>query len=524
MKDSTVASERLFLIDGTALVYRSYYAFQRNPLTTAKGEPTSVIFGFAATILRLVNKEAPTRLVACFDSREPTFRKKIFDEYKATRKPMPDDMAEQLPRLDEMLARMKLTALRKPGFEADDLIATLTKQAVAAGWEVVIVSGDKDLMQLVNDQVKLLNLRKTSEAGEWFDREAVKTKMGVYPEQLGELLALMGDTSDNIPGVPGVGPKTAVKLIEEYGSLDGVLQNAEQVKQKKLRENLLNAADKVELSKKLVALDDEVELEVGIEKFQLPDLSSPEVRQFFHEMEFRVLMRELGSPEEKSVPSDLKQDYQTVDTEAELKKLVQRIKQVGIFAFDTETDGLDALNCRLVGISIAVAEGEAYYIPLAHEEGTNLDADLCRQLFNPLLADTKLQKIAQNFKFDYHVLTTAGYKITGFDHDPMLASYVLDPGSRQHGLDYLALKYFNYQMQPISELIGSGRKQITFDRVPIDKATFYSAEDADFTYRLNEKLETEVAAMGAAKLLHEIELPLAEVLAKMERNGVKIDV
>jgi DNA polymerase-1 len=519
-----VASERLYLIDGSALVYRSYYAFQRNPLITAKGEPTSVVFGFAAAILRLVNKENPTRMAVLFDTGKPTFRKKIYADYKATRKPMPDDMREQLPRLDEMLATMKLPTASKVGFEADDLIATLCRQATAAGWEVVIVSGDKDLMQLVGEQVKLLNLRKTADAGELFDREAVKKKMGVYPEQVHEFLALTGDNSDNIPGVPGVGPKTAVKLLEEYGSIENIFANVEKIKQNKLRENIAASDEKVALAKRLVALDYEVEINLQLEDLQLPELGSPEVRKLFLELEFNALARELGAPDEPSKIPELKQDYQTVDAEPALRKLAKRMESVGCFAFDTETDGLDAINCKLVGISVAVAAGEAYYLPLAHEEGKNLDSQTCLEILGPVFADPRLEKIAQNFKFDYHVMTSAGYKLSNFDHDPMLASYILDPGSRQHGLDFLTLKYFNYRMQPIRDLIGTGKKQITFDKVPIDKATFYSGEDADFTFRLSEKLEIEVAAIGAAGLLHDIELPLARVLAVMERNGVRIDV
>ncbi len=514
---------RLFLIDGSALAYRSYYAFLANPLRTKRGEPTSVVFGFAATILRLLNQEKPTHLAVVQDTKEPSFRHKMYDEYKAQRATMPDDMAQQLPRLDEMLAVMNITNLKMPGYEADDIIATLTRRAESAGWEVVVVTGDKDLMQLVNDKVKVFNLKKLSEAGEWFDRAAVKEKMGVYPEQILDYLSLMGDTSDNIPGVDGVGPKTAVKLIEEYGSFEAVLANAEKISKPKLRDSLIAFRPQAELTRRLVALEYDVPVKCDLDNLAIPSLDNPQLRQMFLEFEFVSLAKQLSPAATLTEQtSTTKQRYTTVDSETKLRDVIKRIRQTGIFAFDTETTGLDWMTCKLVGISLAASEGEAWYIPLGHSQGNNLDASACRKLLQPLFVDPQLKRVAQNFKFDCHVLTRHGYEISGCDHDPMLSSYVVDPAG-QHGLDALALKHFDYTMQPISDLIGSGKKQITFAEVPIDKATFYSAEDADFTLRLAMKLEPMVKAIGADKLLNEIELPLTVVLAKVEANGVRID-
>ncbi|MCK4858440.1 MAG: DNA polymerase I, partial [candidate division Zixibacteria bacterium] len=517
-----MSQQRFFLIDGSALAYRSYYAFQRNPLRTSSGEETSVAFGFAATILRLVTQEQPTHLAVLFDCREPTFRHKMYPAYKQNRKAMPEEMREQLPRLNEILEVMDVTTLRAPGFEADDLIGTIASKAAAAGWEVVIVSGDKDLFQLIDDRIKMLNLRKTTEAGEWFDREAVKAKMGVYPEQIIDLLALAGDSSDNVPGLAGVGPKTALKLLEQFGSFAAVFDNADQIKAKKLKESVTSGREKAYLSRQLVTIDRNVDFPYDLEQMTLPSLATVEISKLFQKLEFESLLKNIAAPAQDK--QQLKQNYQTIDSEAALKEVTARIRKAGIFAFDTETDGLDPLTCNLVGISLAAAAGEAYYIPLRHLEGKNLDADICHRLLNPLLADPQIKKIAQNFKFDYHVLTRAGYRISNFDHDPMLASYILNPGSRRHGLSALALNHFDYRMQPISDLIGSGKKQLSFDTVPIDKATFYSAEDADLTFRLSETLETMVDDVGGHKLLHEIELPLSRVLAVMEQNGVGIDV
>jgi DNA polymerase I len=513
----------LFLIDGSALAYRSYYAFAQNPLKTKRGEHTSVVYGFAATILRILSKEQPSHLAVVLDTKEPTFRHKMYADYKANRPSMPEEMVEQLPRLDELLRVMDVEIWREPGYEADDLIATAAVKAGQVGWDVVIVTGDKDLFQLVNEKTRILNLKKVSEAGEWIDREAVKTKMGVYPEQIVDLMALTGDSTDNVPGVTGVGPKTALQLLEQFGSFDGVYANVEKVAREKLREMLITHKDQAYLSRQLVTLEKHANYEMNLDRMQAPTLDTSALRQLFMELEFVSLAKSLGQATDAII--ETKQNYRTIDTAAELEKLIEKIKATRLFAFDTETTSLDSLSCGLVGISIAVADGEAYYIPLGHTDlgANNLDADTCRNLLNPVLADPAIKKIAQNFKFDYQVMTRHGYTISSFDYDTMLASYVIDPAG-QHGLDALTLKHFNYSMQPITALIGSGKKQKSFAEVPVDKATFYSAEDADFTYRLYRKLEPMVRETGAEKLLHEIELPLAQVLAKMEATGVKIDV
>ncbi len=511
----------LYLVDGSALAYRSYFAFAQNPLRTKRGEYTSVVYGFATTLLRLLSTEKPTHIAVARDTKHKNFRHELYDEYKATREKMPEDMVDQLPRLDELLETMGIANLEKKGFEADDIIATLTRAATDKGWDVVIVTGDKDLFQLVNDHVKIFNLRKISEAGEWFNPDGVEQKMGVRPELIRDLLALMGDTSDNIPGAKGVGPKTAVKLLDEYGSLDAVLDHAEEIKRPKLRESLLEFRERADTVKKLVDLAYDVELDTSLEDLRVPTLNTANLKNLFVELEFTSLVKSLGTSEEEQ--PKIKQDYSTIDTEAALKNVVEEIKKKKLFAFDTETTGLDWLTCELVGISLATDTGVACYIPLKHVEGKNLDEEVCRTLLNPVFKDAGIGKIAQNFKYDYHVLIRHGYEFSSFDHDPMLASYVLDPAG-QHGLDALALKHFDYSMQPISELIGTGKSQTTFDKVPVEKASFYSAEDADFTFRLNNVLEPAVKDIGGYKLLHEIELPLSRVLATMERTGVRVDV
>jgi len=518
-----MSDKRLFLIDGSALAYRSYYAFAQNPLKTKRGENTSVVYGFATTILRILSKEQPTHLAVVLDSKEPTFRHKMYADYKANRPSMPEEMVEQLPRLNELLRVMDVATLRKPGYEADDLIATAAVKAEQMGWEVVIVTGDKDLFQLVDEKTRVLNLKKVSEAGEWIDREAVKGKMGVYPEQIVDLMALTGDSTDNVPGVTGVGPKTALQLLEQFGSFDGVYANVDKVPREKLRQMLITHKDQAYLSRQLVTLETQANYEMSLDMMLAPTLNTSALRQLFMELEFVSLAKSLGQATDTHF--DTKQNYRTIDTAAELGKLVEKIRAAEQFAFDTETTSLDSLSCGLVGISIAIGDGEAYYIPLGHVDlgAINLDADTCRNLLNPVLADSAIKKIAQNFKFDYQVMTRHGYTISSFDYDTMLASYVIDPAG-QHGLDALALKHFNYSMQPITALIGSGKKQKSFAEVPVEKATYYSAEDADFTYRLYHKLEPMVKETGAEKLLHEIELPLARVLANMEATGVKIDV
>ncbi len=507
------------MVDGSALAYRSYFAFIRNPLINSRGENTSAVFGFANSLFKIIHDQKPEYLTVVFDTKAPTFRHELYKEYKSTRLKMPEDMVTQLPKIRELVEKMNLPLVEKDGYEADDLIGTIAVRAAGKNAGVVIVAGDKDFMQLVGDDIVMMVPQKGGEEMEFFDEKAVEQKMGVPPEQIIDLLALMGDTSDNVPGLPGVGPKTALELIKQFEGVEKLLEKASSIKKEKLRENVLTNKDKALLSKKLVTIDTDVPFPWKLEDYKLKPFNAVELKDFFIEMEFRSLLKFVGEiPEKKE-----KHHYETVDTLPELKKLVERIKKEGKFAFDTETSALDPLDADLAGISLAVKEKEAYYVPVGHKEGKNLSMAEALNVLKPLLSDTDLVLVGQNIKYDYQVMKRAGIEIKNRLFDTMVASYLLDPSTRQHGLDFLALKFFNHKMIPITDLIGSGKNQRSFAETDIAAATEYSAEDADFTFRLEGVLAPRLAEMKLENLFWKIETPLVPVLVKLEANGVKLD-
>lgn len=510
---------RLFLVDGSALAYRSYFAFIRNPLINSRGENTSAVFGFANSLFKILNDQKPEYLTVVFDTKAPTFRHELYPEYKSTRLKMPDDMVTQLPKIRELVEKMNLPLIEKEGYEADDLIGTIAVEAAKKKVQTVIVAGDKDFMQLVGNGIVMMVPQKGGEEMEFLDGTGVEQKMGVPPEKIIDLLSLMGDTSDNVPGIPGVGPKTAVDLVKEYGGAEKLLERASSIKKEKLRENVLSHLEEIQLSRKLVTIDTAVPFDWKLEDFRLRPFDPVELKDFFVEMEFRTLLKFVGElPEKKE-----KVRYETIETLADLKKLVERIEKAGKFAFDTETTSLDPLKANLAGISISVAEKEAFYVPVGHREGTNLPCQETLENLRPVLSDSKLVLVGQNIKYDYQVMRRAGVQIQNRLFDTMLASYLLDPSSRQHGLDFLALKYFNHKMIPISDLIGTGKKQKSFAETGIAEATEYSAEDADFTFRLEEILEPRLREAKLDDLYWNVEAPLIPVLVRVEANGVKLD-
>ncbi len=501
------------------MAYRSYFAFIRNPLINSRGENTSAVFGFANSLFKILNEQKPDYLAVVFDTKAPTFRHKIYPEYKSTRLKMPEDMVTQLPQIRELVEKMKLPFVELDGYEADDLIGTIATEASKKNVQTVIVAGDKDFMQLVGDGTVMMVPQKGGEEMELLDARGVEQKMGVPPERIIDLLTLMGDTSDHVPGIPGVGPKTAVDLIKEYGSVEKLLEKAPAIKKEKLRENVLNHKDDILLSRKLVTIDTEVPFEWNLEDFKRRPFDPVELKDYFIDMEFRVLLKFVGElPEKKE-----KVRYQTVATPADLKKLASRMEETGKFAFDTETTALDPLDADLVGISLALEEKEAFYVPVGHKEGKNLTLSDALEILKPVLSNSQLNMVGQNVKYDYQVMKRAGMEIKNRLFDTMLASYLLDPSSRQHGLNFMALKYFNHTMIPISDLIGSGKKQKSFAETGVAEATEYSAEDADFTLRLEGVLEPKLREAKLDELYWTIEAPLIPVLVRVEANGVKLD-
>ena len=515
-----IKKKRLFLIDGSALAYRSYFAFIRNPLINSKGENTSAVFGFTNSILKILREENPDFIAVVFDTKAPTFRHEMFKDYKSTRAKMPSEMSEQLPRIREVAKSMNLPILEVEGFEADDLMGTLARKAKEKGLKVILVTGDKDFLQLVDEDVKVLNPRRGGEEPELLDRAGVEKKLGVPPEKVTEFLALMGDTSDNVPGVPGVGEKTALELIREFGSLENVLKSAELVKRKNVQKGLKEHADLARLSKRLVTIDTNVPFELELSRLKREDFDLPRLKELFKELEFTKLLQEISGMEKEE-----KVNYRIIKSEKELEKLISKLKKIGEFALDTETTNLNPIDAELVGISFSCKEKEAYYVPVGHTDTTsNLDLALVTENLKEILEDESIKKVGHNLKYDLEVLRRYEIELKGIGFDTMVASYLLNPSFRQHNLNYLALEHLDHKMIPISDLIGSGKKQKNFAQVPVDDACNYSCEDVDFTLRLKEIFGPKLSLLSLEKLFFEVELPLIEVLAEMEMVGVSIDV
>ncbi len=527
-------NKSLYLVDGSAIFYRAYFAFIRNPLINSKGENTSATFGFINSLMKIIKDEKPDYMVVVFDTKEPTFRHKMYDEYKSTRAKMPDELVLQLPRIREATEALNLPSLEKEGYEADDIIGTLAKKGEAEGMNVWIVTGDKDMFQLVSDKVKIYNPGKASKEAEKMDAEAVKAKFGVYPAKVVDVLAMMGDSSDNVPGITGIGPKTAIALIEEFGSLEEILNNPEKIKAKGTRKKVEENRDKAELSKKLVTIDCNVPVDFTLDDFERGEIDFEKAKKLFIEMEFRALLNELAKKSEElnlDMPAEAAStsekgdaDYICIDTIGKLGKLLKELEKKKEIAIDTETTSLDSMKADLVGVSLCAEAGKAYYLPIGHDEKSrNLPRKEAIKLLGDFLTNRQIQKFGQNIKYDLEVLHRAGLDIEPVSFDSMLASYVINPSGRQHGLDAMAFEHFNYRMQPITELIGSGKNQKSFATVDVDKATFYAAEDADYTYRLRGVLAPKIEELGMHNLYYNIELPLIKVLADMEEAGVKVD-
>ena len=519
----------LFLVDGHALVYRSFFAFIRNPLINKKGENTSATFGFVNSLLKIIKDEKPDYLAIVFDTSKPTFRHQKYVEYKSTRAKMPDELVDQLPRIKQATEALRIPALEMHGYEADDIIGTLAKRGVKEGLDVWCVTGDKDFFQLVDNGINIYYPGRDSGVYNKMGREEVKSKFGVYPELVIDKLALMGDSSDNVPGIPGVGPKSADTLLEQFGSLEKILASPDKIKAKGLREKVETNADSARLSKELVTIHTEVPIVTNIEELKSQDPDYEACKKLFMELQFNRLLKEflpagMSTDGTESDETSVKGDYVQIKSIDELKKLCSRLEKKKEIAVDTETTSLNSLEAGLVGISLSAEAGKAYYIPVGHDDKeSNLPLKDTLNELKPLFLNDKVQKFGQNIKYDLEVFHRYDVDISPVSFDTMLASYVIDPTSREHSLNFLAMKYFNYKMQPITELIGAGKKQISFAAVPVKEAVFYAAEDADYTYRLRGKLAPQIDQNQLNDLYYNIELPLVKVLAAVEEAGIKVD-
>ena len=515
----------LVLVDGSSYFYRAFHALP--PLSTSQGQPTGAIRGVVNMLRRLLDDYRPEQVAVVFDARGKTFRDDLYDQYKANRPPMPDELAAQVEPLHEMVRALGLPLLQVPGVEADDVIGTLARQASAAGIETVISTGDKDLAQLVDAHVTLINTMTDTT----LDPAGVEAKFGVPPERIVDYLTLVGDTSDNIPGVPKCGPKTAVKWLTSYGSLDNLVAHADEIKGK-IGESLRAFLDQIERTRELVTIRCDVPLEERLEDLARRAPDSDALRALYTRLEFKGELAGLleggqTAPESGAETPAATLTVDTVLDEAAFAAWLEVLEQAELIAFDTETTSLDYMQAEVVGVSFAVAPGHAAYVPLAHDypgAPQQLDRDDVLARLKPLLEDPARAKLGHHLKYDRNVLLNHGIRLAGIRHDTMLESYVLDSTASRHDMDSLALKYLAHRTVHYEDVAGKGAKQIPFSQVAIDDAAPYAAEDADVTLRLHRHLWPRLEAETALRTLYdEVEMPLVEVLSEIERTGVLID-
>ncbi|MEZ6017260.1 MAG: DNA polymerase I [Planctomycetota bacterium] len=510
---------RLFLLDGTALAYRSHFALARSGLTTADGRPSGAVYGFTATLRRILREESPDLVAVAMDAKGPTFRHARFADYKATREKAPEEMIAQFADIREVVEAHGITLFEVEGVEADDVIGTLAKQGEAAGHDVSIVTGDKDFMQLVSDNVRLYNVFKPKVDLIIEGKDEVFAKFGVAPDRVVDVLAIMGDASDNVPGVHGIGEKGAQKLIQEFGSVDGLLARLDEVKGK-TRERLEEHREDLLMSRELVTIDTHVPVSLAVVKPPHPDRDR--LARAFADLDFRSFREEVLRSSEGA--EDLTREYITITDEAGLRALIDELRGHGVFAWDTETTGLAPLAVEIVGVSFSCRAGRAYYVPFnASPPVLPGGAAALLEALRPLLEDPELQRVGQNHKYDALVLMGHGVEVGAPAFDTMVASFTVHGAARRHGLDELALTYFGLHKIPTSKLIGTGRNQVTMADVPLEEVAEYACEDADVTWRLYEVLRQELVDSGNERLFYELELPLVPVLTAMERRGIRLD-
>jgi DNA polymerase-1 len=543
-------AESLYIIDGHAQIFRAYYAPFRN-LTSPAGEPTRATYVFCQMLLNLIRDRQPDRLVMVLDADESKLeRRKIYPDYKAQREPPPEDLHPQEQRIIAVLRAAQVPLLQRVGHEADDIIATLVRQYAGAGHEIVLVSRDKDLEQLLGPHVMMYDPLKSEE----ITPESLREKKGWSPEQAIEVQILTGDTVDNVPGVPGIGPKTAAKLINKYGSAAAVVEHADELTPKQ-RENVKAFADRVDMVRQLVTLRDDVPIEVDLDAAVCARFDWGGVRPIFEELGFRRLLEQLPGVDadaETSSPSgeaavavaagdvagsaddfvararQLAQpdggEYTLINTPAQLDDLVAALQAQPAFAVDTETTGLSAIDCDLVGVCLSWEVGRGYYVPVRSALGQTLDVELVRDKLSPIFADASKTKVGQNLKYDLNVLRAAGMPLAGPLFDTMIAAFVVEPTRGSYKLDRLVEDMLSHRMIPITDLIGKrGKQQMLISEVPLEHVAEYGAEDADYTWRLRELLEPQLASAGVEKLFYELEMPLVAVLAEMEFCGIRVD-
>ena len=530
--------DNFYLIDGSGYIFRAYYALP--PLTRkSDGLPVGAVSGFCNMLFKLLedakskdNKDKPSHFAVIFDSARKNFRNEIYSEYKGNRSDAPDDLIPQFDYIRKSVLAFNLPSIELINYEADDLIATYVEQILEKGAKATIVSSDKDLMQLYRKNVRIYDPMKNK----FINEEDVQNKFGVEAGKVIDVQALAGDSTDNVPGVPGIGVKTAAELIKEYGNLENLLKNANKIKQNKRRETLIENKDKAIISKKLVTLKKDVPVKNKIEEFELKEIDKQKLYNFLREMEFNRLLSSAISTygetdfsqsknknnDEKNNSKITKENYHLIKNEQELQKWLKAAEDKGEFAIDTETNSLDAHQAKLVGISMSHAIGKGCYIPTGHKNFKNLDETKILKILKPYLEDKSIKKIGQNIKFDYIIFNKRGIDINSLE-DTMLMSYVLDAGKNRHNMDTLAEIHLGHKTIQFKDLVGTGKKQINFSEVDVNIAKDYAAEDADITYRLYKNFLKSLKEENLLNIYEIFEKPLVKILAKMEIEGIKLD-
>ncbi|GGI87454.1 DNA polymerase I [Legionella impletisoli] len=512
-------SKPLVLVDGSSYFFRAFHALP--PLTNSKGQPTGAIYGVANMIKRLIKDYEPTYMAVVFDAKGKTFRDEWYPQYKANRPPMPEELSSQFKPLQEVLDAMGLPLLSIDGVEADDVIGTLAEKATSEDMTVLISTGDKDMAQLVNRQVILINTM----TNKTLDPEGVKEKFGIKPQQMIDYLSLTGDASDNIPGVPKCGPKTAVKWLEQYQSLDNLMDHANEIGGK-VGENLRDSLEHLPLSKRLVTIKTDLDLSLNLEDLKRKEIKREKLIDLAREYEFKTWLKELLEEKENNHPNQENPEslsFELITTVDTLGKWISALKASEAFCIDTETTNLDPMRAELVGLSLAIERDNPAYIPLKHQDGSQqLPFEETLNALKPILEDPAIKKIGQNLKYDYIIFKNHGITLQGIAYDTMLESYVLNSTAARHDMDSLALKYLGHKTISYTDVAGTGAKQLRFDQIPVSKAAPYAAEDADVTIKLHETLYP-LMDERLHLVFHDIEMPLLTVLAEMERAGVLID-
>ena len=538
-KGKVTHASKLVLIDGHALAYRAYHALPKE-LSTSKGELINAVFGFTSMLLNVLRDEKPDYIAVAFDVGR-TFRHEEYKEYKAHRAKMPDELRTQMARIQEIVHALSIPIIEVEGYEADDVLGTLAQKAEKEGLETLIVTGDTDTFQLIDDHTRVLTSRRAFSDTVVYDQQGIEERYGLQPQQLIDYKALVGDTSDNIPGVRGIGKKTATQLLQRYGSVEEIYAHLDEVGSPRFRDALEQGRQSAFLSKFLATIVTDLSVELDWEACRTAELDQDKVKELFRELEFRTLLNRLPTGEPQSPPQQLSMfqeaeqvkeekaapaSYQIVGDEEALDKLVARLSRAAAITLDTETTSTDAMVADLVGIALTDREGEGYYVPVGHGlgAGEQLPLDYVLEKLRPVLEDESIAKYAHNSKYDLTVLVRHGAQVQGLSFDTMIAEWLADPASRNLGLKNLAWARLGVEMQPITDLIGSGKAQLTMAQVPIAQAASYAAADVDMTHRLVKVLEPELKERELWPLFTEVEIPLVPVLVEMEMTGVKLDV